>query len=246
MDSVGGRRAARKLDVVVSGVGVVDKAVAILGAVAELGMASLNDLVDATGFARPTVHRLAVALEDHALLGRDERGQFHLGLRLLAWGARAGTAVELVDAAQPILAELRDATGESAQLYVREEDRRVCVAASERPSGLRDTVPIGASLPLTAGSGATVLVAWADDADRFGVPPTRLAAVRRRGWAASVGEREPGVASVSAPVRDPSGAIVAAISVSGPIDRLGRQPGRRLAARVQAAAKALEGRVWAG
>jgi DNA-binding IclR family transcriptional regulator len=53
-----------------------------------------------------------------------------------------------------------------------------------------------------------------------------LAAVRRRGWAQSVGEREPGVASVSAPVRSSSGRVVAAVSVSGPIERLTRHPGR--------------------
>jgi DNA-binding IclR family transcriptional regulator len=61
---------------------------------------------------------------------------------------------------------------------------------------------------------------------------TTLAQVRRRGWAASVGEREPGVASVSAPVHGPGGRIVAAISVSGPIERLTRSPGRLHAAAV--------------
>jgi len=66
-----------------------------------------------------------------------------------------------------------------------------------------------------------------------------LSEVRRRGWAQSIAEREPGVASVSAPVRDQRGAVVAAISVSGPIDRLGRRPGARWAADLLAAADAL-------
>ncbi|HMC71710.1 MAG TPA: IclR family transcriptional regulator C-terminal domain-containing protein, partial [Mycobacteriales bacterium] len=59
------------------------------------------------------------------------------------------------------------------------------------------------------------------------------------GWASSVAEREAGVASVSAPVFDASGAVVAAVSVSGPIDRLTRQPGRLHAAEVVAAGRAL-------
>ena len=63
--------------------------------------------------------------------------------------------------------------------------------------------------------------------------------MRRRGWAQSVGEREPGVASVSAPVRGPSGRVVAAVSVSGPIERLTRQPGRLHAAAVVAGADRL-------
>jgi DNA-binding IclR family transcriptional regulator len=67
-----------------------------------------------------------------------------------------------------------------------------------------------------------------------GEPPTR------QGWIQSVEDRAPGVASVSAPVRDRTGATVAAISVSGPIDRIGRSPGKRHGAAVVAAAAALE------
>jgi DNA-binding IclR family transcriptional regulator len=138
-----------------------------------------------------------------------------------------------------VLADLAEATGESAQLYVRDGDRRVCVAVHERRSGLRDTVPLGAVFPLSAGSGAKVLLAWADDAGRFDVDPRALAAVRAKGWAESVAEREAGVASVSAPVRDATGRVVAAISVSGPIERMGRRPGRRLAGNVVGAAQRL-------
>ncbi len=227
----------------IRGVGVVDKSVAILEALAGRGPCSLAELVETTELSRPTVHRLARALEDHGLLGRDPAGRFRLGLRLLAWGTQAAAALELVELARPVLAELRDATDESAQLYVREDDRRVCVASAERRRGLRDTVPIGAALPLTAGSGGTVLLAWADEAERVpGVDAARLAAVRARGWAASVGEREAGVASVSAPVLDAAGRLVAAGSVSGPIDRLGRRPGPRLAPAVTATARELERR----
>ena len=66
-----------------------------------------------------------------------------------------------------------------------------------------------------------------------------LSAVRRRGWSQSVGEREPGVASVSAPVRGPNNRVIAAVSISGPIERLGRQPGRLHAAAVVATAAKL-------
>jgi DNA-binding IclR family transcriptional regulator len=120
------------------------------------------------------------------------------------------------------------------------------VAAAERTSGLRTSVSPGSRLPMTAGSGAQVLAAWAE-ADalppgaRFG--PRTLAEVRRRGWAYSVAQREAGVASVSAPVRDRAGAVVAAISVSGPVERLGRRPGPALAPLVTAAASALGARL---
>ena len=115
----------------------------------------------------------------------------------------------------------------------------MCVVTHERPTGLRDTVPLGAVMPLTRGSGGRVLLAWADDRDRFDVDAAVLDAVRDAGWAATVGEREPGVASVSAPVR--LGAhVVAALGVSGPAERFGPDPGRRFAEPVLAAAAELE------
>jgi DNA-binding IclR family transcriptional regulator len=142
-----------------------------------------------------------------------------------------------------VLAWVRDECGESAQLYQRDGSDRVCVAAAERVSGLRTTVPVGSRLPLTAGSGAQVLCAWSDPASLQDVfassafTPRSLAEVRRRGWAQSVGQREAGVASVSAPVRSVGGELLAAISISGPVERLGRAPGQRFASVLVAGAR---------
>jgi DNA-binding IclR family transcriptional regulator len=234
--------------VAASGVGVLDKSVAILTVLADDAPVSLTDLVHATGFSRPTVHRLAVALERQGLVGRDDSGRFRLGARLVAWGNQAAVGLApgmaLVEAAGPVLANLRDQTDESAQLYVRDRETRVCVAVAERRSGLRDTVPVGAVLPLTAGSGAKVLLAWRDSDEPLprGVDAAEIAGTRRRGWASSVAEREPGVASVSAPVFDGKDRVVAAISVSGPIERLGRRSGARFADAVVTAARDLQTR----
>ncbi|EMY32624.1 IclR family transcriptional regulator [Arthrobacter crystallopoietes BAB-32] len=213
-----------------SGVGVIDKAVMVLDTL-EAGPTSLAQLVAATGLARPTVHRLALALVHHRLVSRDMQGRFVLGRRLVELAAAAGED-RLIASSGPILLSLRDATGESAQVFRRQGDARVCVASAERPVGLRDTIPVGTQLSMKAGSAAQVLLAWEDHerlleglkGARF--TPTVLAGVRRRGWAQSLGEREPGVASVSAPVRGPSGRVIAAVSISGPIERLTRQPGR--------------------
>ena len=144
-----------------SGVGVLDKAVLVLDAV-EGGAGSLGALTEATGLSRATAHRLAVALEVHRLLARDARRP--LAARPAPGRAgRAGAGDVLLERAGPVLARLRDATGESAQLYRRQGDSRVCVAAAERGSGLRDTVPVGSALPMTAGSAAQVLLAWTPD-----------------------------------------------------------------------------------
>jgi DNA-binding IclR family transcriptional regulator len=172
----------------------------------------------------------------HGQRPRHDDGRFRLGGRLVGWGAQAARTSGLAAAAGPVLDRLVETTGESAQLYVREGDTRVCVATHERNTGLRDTVPLGAVLPLTRGSGGKVLLAWASDSGRFDVAPAVLDQVRRRGYAESVGEREAGVASVSAPVQAPDGTVVAAVSVSGPASRFGSAPGRRFRAAVVAAA----------
>lgn len=200
-----------------SGIGVLDKAFSVVDALAT-GPLSLAGLVDATGLPRATAHRLAAALEVHGLVRRDDEGRFATGPRL--------TGLDLPVLAAPALERLRDGTGESAQLYVRRGDRRVCVASLESPHGLRTIVAVGASLPLDAGSAGKVLRGEGES--------VRLV------WAESVEERELGVASVSAPVHGPGGEVVAAVSVSGPIERTTRSPGERYADAVVEAARAIE------
>jgi DNA-binding IclR family transcriptional regulator len=229
-------------------VGVLDKSALILSSL-ELGPQSLSNLVDVTGLPRPTLHRLAAGLETHRLVERDSAGHYRLGSRMQEL-ATARTQDPVPASAREVLAQLRDRTGESAQLFRRTGDRRVCIAVADRESGLRDTVPIGADLPLTAGSAAQVLLAWEPFplvehlVDQGAFTPTTLTEVRARGWAESVGEREAGVASVSAPLVAPSGRVIAALSVSGPIQRFGDQ--RRLdhADAVRSAAASLSSRAF--
>jgi DNA-binding IclR family transcriptional regulator len=235
MDSIGKVASGGK-----SGVGVLDKAVAILSLLAEGNSASLAEVVEGTGLPRPTAYRLLSALEAHDLVARGG-GRYSLGLRLLGWGNRA-VGLDLAEAARPVLAALSNETGESTQLYVKEGDSRVCVASVERTGGgLRDTVPVGAVLPLGRGSGGKVLLAWAEDKESLpGVDPEEMGGIRRWGWAESVAEREAGVASVSAPVFGSAGRLRAAVCASGPISRLGEHPGERLAGPVVTAAREIE------
>ena len=190
-----------------SGIGVLDKAVGVLRAAAA-EPCGLAELCQRTGLPRATAHRLAVGLETHGLLHRGADGRWRPGPALAELAA--GGVDPLLDAAAAVLPRLRDITGESVQLYRRDGTHRVCVATAEPASGLRDTVPVGSRLPMTAGSGAKVLAAWAEPAVQRAVLAEAtfgervLIDVRRRGWAQSVAERESGVASVSAPVRDGS------------------------------------------
>lgn len=203
----------------VSAVGVLDKSMAVLNAVAS-DKVTLAELVEATGLSRATAHRLAVALEAHDLLRRTQDGRFALGLHLLALGRSSAEQFPLAERAMPAMERLREATGESVQLYVVDGDARVCVAALESPHGLRTIVPVGAALALELGSAGHVLTGEVGPGE----------------WAESLEEREPGVASVSAAVLGDGGEILAAMSVSGPLDRMGPSPGARHGVAVSAAA----------
>ncbi|MGK2930346.1 MAG: IclR family transcriptional regulator [Acidimicrobiales bacterium] len=206
----------------VSGIGVLDKAVHLLRVVAE-GPVRPADLPARSGMSRATAYRLAAGLETHGLLRRDPSGAYALGLGLVGLGRIATDAFPLAFAARPVLEALQQETGESTQLYVADAGERLCVAAVESAQELRTIIDVGTRLPLEVGSAGHVLVG----------------SVGREGWVASVAERAPGVASVSAPVRAEA-RVVAAVSVSGPVERLTKRPGVAFGSAVLEAAHSIE------
>jgi len=246
-------RSGSPVAIVETGVGVLDRTLAIIEAVGS-GSRTFSDIADTTGLARSTAHRLLKALEAHGLLSFDVGFGYRLGPRLVRLASEAMRELPLRELARPALERLARVTGETAQLFVRSGDERLCIDVVESESELRTIVPVGASLPLTAGSAGKVIMAWAHDRERLvGLlrPFTdrtpsmdrlrqQLAAAHRRGWAESSGEREPGVASVSSPVFGDTGTLLAAVSVSGPVQRLGPRPGRQYAPAVLAAARDIE------
>ncbi len=193
---------------ILSGVGVIDKSMLILAAL-EQGPLSLTQLVEQTDLNRATTHRLALALDQHGLLRRVDTTRFALGFRLWILGQAVPGAASLATRVQPHLDRLRDRTGESAQLYVRDGNERVCLATAESEQSLRTIVPVGTRLTLERGSAGAIFMQ--DNPSS--------------GWVASVAERESGVASVSSAVLDQNGETLAVVSVSGPIERLSTDPG---------------------
>jgi len=212
-----------------SGIKVLDRAVAIVAAVAS-GDKSLAELSDATELPRATAHRIATALEVHHVLARNERGEWSLGPALPSY--TGGPSPRLLAAAAPVLRDLVETTGESAQLYQLTGTTRTCIAAAEPESGLHNVVPVGSHLTLSAGSAARVFAAYSlIDATAF--PADELATVTDTGLAESVAEREVGLASVSAPVFESDRRVVAVLSVSGPAERLGPSPAAKWGAALQ-------------
>ena len=128
----------------------------------ESGPATLAGLVAGTGLARPTAHRLAVALEHHRLVARDMQGRFVLGpaaRRAVRRGRRGPAAGRPPDRCWPGCVTSPASPPSSGAA------RATTASASPPPSGragLRDTIPVGSQLTMRAGSAAQVLLAWED------------------------------------------------------------------------------------
>ena len=244
------------IEVTDTGVGVLDRSVAILDAIAH-GARTHADIVRELGLTRTTGHRLLKSLERHGFIAYQGGAGYRLGPRLLEMGTTAQQEFQLKAVARPALERLARTTGESAQLYVGfMEGERMCVDSVQSSSELRTIVPVGAVLPMIYGSAGKVFLAWMsrDDQERYAAQVrqktdttptperllTQLATARRLGWSSSAGERQPGVGSVSAPVLGPNGELIAVVSISGPTSRIGRISAKRYAPAVMEAAREIE------
>lgn len=197
------------------GVAAVDRAIAILRAVgAAEGPATLAALAAATGFHKSTILRLAASLEAGGMLLREPDGRFRLGPALLDLGTRFQDGAASADLLMPAMRALALLSGESVAFYVPAGPARVCLYRVESPQALRYTVHVGAALPLDRGSGGRVLAA------HLGAGDALHATVRARGFYHADGERDPQVAGVSVPVLRAGGAIVGALTIAGPRQRL--------------------------
>ena len=205
----------------ITGVGVLDKGVALLDVVERQPM-TVSELSRELGMTLTTCHRLTTALTSHKLLRRDDEGRFHLGHRF--------TTSSLVEVGTPVLRELRDETGETVQLWVRRGDARLVVLSVDSEHELRAAMPVGSQVPLSEG-GSAALVLQA-------VRPAQGHAAASA-WAESVATRTPGLGSVSAPVHQ-HGDVLAAVCLVAPLARLRHSPGVDYGDRVLAAARRLE------
>jgi DNA-binding IclR family transcriptional regulator len=247
----------RVADAVKTKVGVLDKAVAILR-VFPRGDVILGprEISARTKLSLPTVYRLAGALEEHGLLEKEGE-RFKLGLGLLHLGTRVAGGIELRREVRPHLEWLSERTGENAELHIRREEVRVPIELVRSSQNLRPFVEIGEPLPLHLGAAGKVLLAWlpedeqealaAASAERFqgtGMFDAdafleRLRKVRTEGWAASDGERTPGVAAIAAPVFGAGGGVEGSLLLSAPSVRLPARQRRKFVPLVrEAAAKA--------
>jgi DNA-binding IclR family transcriptional regulator len=197
---------------------------------------TLTQVSTMTGMPLTTTQRLMQSLVAEGFLARTD-SLYRLGLDLIGWAEAARRGVSLVSIARPSMETLRDVSGETVTLLVREGLRRVCVELVPSRHAVSQNVVPGEVHPLQAGSPSKILLAWDPETTRqlidnglqkltgeTIVDPAaflrELNLVAAQGYAESHGENVDGVASISAPIFDASGKVAAALCVGGPSARI--------------------------
>jgi IclR family acetate operon transcriptional repressor len=219
-----------------NGTQAVDRAARLLSEVVHSAdPMTFTGLSAATGLAKSTTSRLLLALERNGLVRRDDHGRFLPGEMFVSFAWRGGAEAGLVAVAQPFLDRLGKATGETINLGVVSNGMVEQIAQVESTYLIGGTNWIGMSVPLHCSALGKVLMAYGTAqlpgklerrTDKTITTETALradlATVRARGYAVIDEELEPGLIAVATPVRGYDGAVVAALSVSAPTNRLSR------------------------
>lgn len=220
----------------------------------------VSEIARELGFSKSTAHRLLSVLASRGMIMQDlESRRYSLGLALLRLGRVVAESLDIRQKALPVMRRLQEQTGETVNLNVERDGARICIEKVESRHDIRHFVEIGRPLPLHCGASGKVLLAFmpaqrrkrvlSESLSRFTrhtlTDPEHLERdlelIRRQGYATSRSERVLGAASVSAPIRDASGRVVAALTVSGPEVRFTPDSIARFIDRVVRAANEVSG-----
>jgi DNA-binding IclR family transcriptional regulator len=171
---------------------------------------TLAELSRRTELYKSTLLRLLASLERQRFVVRLPDGRYSLGPTLFRLGALYERSLDLRAVVEPVLLRLAGETGESSSLYVREREHRLCLMRVNGRHNVRDHHSVGALLPIARGAAGRVLTRY-----ESGPGEDRGAAL----LVTTMGERDPELAAVAAPVFDRDGRLVGALSVSGTVTR---------------------------
>jgi DNA-binding IclR family transcriptional regulator len=205
----------------------------VLALLAEHDSLKAADIAHRLDEPRSSVYRLLRTLRDLGYVRSARRGEFSLGMRLFQLGSQVAARFSVRQAALHSMEPLHEATGATILLFIHRDERAVCIERLDGRWVRFEIVDVGESLPLHTGAAPRTLLAFARDevidhylenarleamTDRSPTTPREvrelLAEIRARGYAVSDQDLVLGVASIAAPVRDHTGAVVAAISYS--------------------------------
>lgn len=209
----------------------IDRAFDVIDALARRPGGTISAVTAALGIPRSTVYRILNSLEARGIVVRDVEGAYELGPQLIRLAGAVSKGVDLVTLARPYMERLATDYKVTVKLSVLDQGTALVVAVAESPSSYSVTTKIGSRFPLHAGAASKVLLANASPEfqdeylsgklDTFTAQTVSdprkirrmLAQVREQDYAEDRSEFVPGVTAVAAPVFDPRGSCVCALSV---------------------------------
>ena len=216
----------------------VSRTFTILEKLSLVSSSNLEDLAKATGLAKPTVYRFLLTLRDLGYIHRDEGEKWYLTMRLFSVGSRALDHMELPVVARPIAFRLSQDLGETVHMGILDDGEVLYVLKIESRYTIRMYSRVGRKIPLYCSAMGKTLLAHMSSIDRDAllgelelVPFTPNTIKNRKklekelqrivveGIAVDAEEHETGITCLAAPIRDHSGVVLAAMSVSWPVFR---------------------------
>lgn len=213
-----------------SKVKVLDKALDILECFSESKQElSLSELAELTQQSTSTAYRIIKTLESRNFLIRHENKKFSLGLKIMYLGGLGtGSTIErLKNISLPIMSKLREEVNESISIYIREGNKRICITRLESTNSLRQVIRVGDKYNINQGATGKILLAYASEItqqtillDEYPKWITTFQQIQHDGYAISSSERAEGVSAIAVPIFGLNNTILAALSLSGPTNRL--------------------------
>ena len=217
-----------------SGVAAVERAASLLEAFTEHDFTlSLGELARRSDLDKSTVLRIARSLAKHGLLARNDDASWRLGPKLMRLGNIYQSTFRAADIIEPLLAELSTATGESAAVYVREGQERVCLFRHDSHQSIRHAARVGDTMPLDRGAPGRVILAFG------GTSGSLYDEIRVRGFHATHGERDPQVSSLAVPIFRDGRDLFGSLALTGPPTRFTEEAINRNLEILQTAARKL-------
>jgi DNA-binding IclR family transcriptional regulator len=195
------------------GVASADRALTVLSAFRKGDRSlSLAALAERTGLVKSTIMRLAISLEEHGFLAREDDGSYRLDAEVLRLGTIYTQSFRLESHVVPVLEELVARTGETAAFYVRRGEQRLCLFRVDSPHLLRMHVRVGDALPLDNSAIAQVLRA-------FSPRPLPAYAATLDLPIVTMGATDPHTGAMAAPAFGPGDKLAGALALSAPVIR---------------------------
>lgn len=196
-----------------SGVNAVERALSVVesfrGGADRL---SLQTIADRTGLNKATIIRLIASLEKFGYVLRVGPGEYALGPAFLEYGTLYQASFQISDHALPIMRELVEGSGESAGLFVRDGDMRICLHKVGSKAALLSSLREGDRRPILPGGTGRVILAFSDDPEE----QAPWSDIRRDHFVVNIGDRHPEFSSLAAPIFAPGQKLAAVLSISGP------------------------------